>query len=707
MSKKVQSQILSNGDVLIMGVIGDWSEGLDSATFTASIREQERTGSLKVFINSPGGDVVDGLAIYNELKAHPANVEVEVTALAASMASVIMLAGDVIRMPSNGLVMIHNPWTSAAGDKNEFTRITEQLEKMGESMVGIYSRRTGRSEADLQKMMDAETWLTADEALELGFIDEILPDVSAEEFTKINEETVALMPKRMAAKVRGYQTAAAESAANPANKELNTMAKKVNGNAAPGENVAELAEQKVKAQAEIDAKAEAKAGEDVEAAVNAAAAKAVKLERSRVDAISSGCEKIGLSREFANGLIADGTSLVDARGKILDEAAKASEQGAPSNPHIKVGASAVEKFQTAAVASIIQRSGKASLIKKSGGDVVNAGEFRGYTLVDLARHQLEVLGQKTHGMGRESIVKAALASVHQGTSDFAVLLENTMHKILQAAYTVTPDTWSRFCATGSVTDFRAHNRYRTGSFGSLDGLNENGEYKNKVIPDGEKSSITATTKGNIIALTRQAIVNDDLGAFESLASQLGRAASLTVEKDVYATLALNGGMGPVMSDGDTLFHANHNNIGSAGAPSVASFGDAADKMAAQTAVGNTEEILDLSPEVFLGPLGLARSAGVINDAVYDPDTANKLQKPNAVNGQFSDIVGTGRLIGTPWYAFADADVAPVLEVAFLNGVTEPYLDMEDSWRTDGVEWKVRLDYGVAGIDHRGAVRNAG
>src|SRR5690606_12666188 len=101
---------------------------------------------------------------------------------------------------------------------------------------------------------------------------------------------------------------------------------------------------------------------------------------------------------------------------------------------------------------------------------------------------LERRGVKTRGMDKQTLAARALSYrgvFTQSTSDFTVLLENTMHKVLQAAYATTPDTWRHFCAIGSVSDFRAHNRYRLGSFGRLDKTLENGEYKNKPIPDGE------------------------------------------------------------------------------------------------------------------------------------------------------------------------------------------------------------------------------
>jgi hypothetical protein len=111
--------------------------------------------------------------------------------------------------------------------------------------------------------------------------------------------------------------------------------------------------------------------------------------------------------------------------------------------------------------------------------------------------------------------------------------------------------------------------------------------------------------------------------------------------------------------------------------------------------------------VLLVPIGLGGTARSINDAQYDPDTANKLQKPNVVNGLFRDIVDTPRLTGTRRYSFADATEAPVLEVAFLDGRQEPYLEVQDGFDVDGARYKVRLDYGVAAVDYRGAVTNAG
>jgi hypothetical protein len=112
--------------------------------------------------------------------------------------------------------------------------------------------------------------------------------------------------------------------------------------------------------------------------------------------------------------------------------------------------------------------------------------------------------------------------------------------------------------------------------------------------------------------------------------------------------------------------------------------------------------------VLLLPIGLGGLARVINSSQYDTDiVANKFLVPNKVVGLFRGVVDTPRLTGTRRYLFADPALMPTIEVAFLDGVQEPFLEMQEGWRVDGTEWKVRLDYGVAAVEFRGAETNAG
>ena len=124
-------------------------------------------------INSVGGSVIDGDAIFNALRRHKGGLIVHIDGLAASMASVIAMAGDEIRMADNALMMIHNPWSMSVGDADAFRKEADTLDKIKEAMVRAYARRTGLARNEVSEMMTDERWMDAEEALRLGFIDEI------------------------------------------------------------------------------------------------------------------------------------------------------------------------------------------------------------------------------------------------------------------------------------------------------------------------------------------------------------------------------------------------------------------------------------------------------------------------------------------------------------------------------------------------------
>ena len=439
-----------------------------------------------------------------------------------------------------------------------------------------------------------------------------------------------------------------------------------------------------------------------------------------------------LPETFAEELVSNRTMTLDlARAAVITRLADAHKtETEESHVAVEAGEDESEKFQRGAAASLFSRgmlgqtirsAQKVEAVADQFRDVsLDPGEFRGTTLLDLARMSLERRGVKTRGLSKMQLVERAFTyrgvSGAQSTSDFALLLENTLHKTLLANYAITPDTWTQFCATRPASDFRPQNLYRNGMFGVLDPLNEHGEFKSKGIPDGEKHSFSIGTKGNIIAITRQAIINDDMGAFVDLAARLGRASKLSIEVDVYATLALNAGLGPTQADGKSLFDAAHGNLNATGS-AIGSAGLDADRivMAGQKDPSGNE-ILDLRPAILVVPVGLGGQARVINESRFDVDTAGggftsstatKFMLPNRVAGLFRSVVDTPRLSGTRRYLFADPGVAPVLAVAFLDGQQLPYLESDLGWRVDGTEWKIRLDYGVGVVDWRGAVTNAG
>ena len=149
-------------------------------------------GDITVYINSPGGDCVAAAQIYNMLSEYPGKVTVKIDAIAASAASVIAMAGDNVLMSPCAVLMIHNPTTIAFGDHNEMQKAIDMLAEVKESIINAYQMKTDLSRAKLSKLMEAETWMSAHKAVELGFADDIFgkkSDKSAEEDEQEDDET--------------------------------------------------------------------------------------------------------------------------------------------------------------------------------------------------------------------------------------------------------------------------------------------------------------------------------------------------------------------------------------------------------------------------------------------------------------------------------------------------------------------------------------
>jgi ATP-dependent Clp protease, protease subunit len=151
--------------------------GVSAIDFIRGIKAQLPADEIILNINSPGGEVWDGLAIYNYLKGISAKVTVNIMGLAASAASFVAMAGDKVVMPGNSLLMIHNAWTYTGGNKEGLKQALEMLQKADNSIISIYAAKTGLDTAELATMMDAETWMSADEAFAKGFADEVTKEV--------------------------------------------------------------------------------------------------------------------------------------------------------------------------------------------------------------------------------------------------------------------------------------------------------------------------------------------------------------------------------------------------------------------------------------------------------------------------------------------------------------------------------------------------
>lgn len=668
-----------SAEVYIYGDIGEsWYE--DSVTAASFVKEIAALDveTLNVRINSYGGSVTDGLAIYNALRRHKATVVVTIDGIAASIASLIAMAGDTVSIAENGLMMLHAPWGAFYGNATEMREHADVLDKHAEAMAFSYAAKTGRPLDEMRALLadGVDHWYGAAEALDEKLVDDV----------------VSAMPIAASFDLSRYHSIPAAAAAYSSHKEAQAMTKKTES-AAPENNTDATT---TVTQPTVQAATPTVNADEI-------AAQALVRDAKRRGDIAAAFSRFtthdGVSELLAACQSDVKCTLEQANAKLLAHLGKGAE---PAGGHYVVsGEDERDKFRAGVTAAILVRAGH----KPPKADAnIELNPYRGMKLLDIARESLVRAGINVRGMDQMRVVGLAFT---QSTSDFPILLENTMHKAMQTAFAAAADTYTRFCYIGSVGDFRAHNRYRTGSLGNLDDLTELGEFKNKSLPDGRKSSITAGTKGNIINISRQVIVNDDLDAFVGVSAWLGRAAKRTVEAAVYSALASNSAAGPTMGDGNPLFHASHNNIaGTAAVPSMDSFEAARVLMASQKDISGND-YLDLRPSVWLGPIGIGGKAREVNAAEYNDEAQKTQRRPNVVRGLVRDIVDTPRLTGTRWYLFADPNEAPALEVAFLDGQSEPFLELENGFTVDGARWKGRLDFGVAGRDWEGAVTNAG
>jgi len=177
MALKIENKAKDRADIWLYGDIGEsWSgDSVTAKDLSDELKNLAGVKEITLRINSPGGNVFDGLAMYNSLKKFPARIVTEIDGMALSIASVVALAGDEVRMAGNAVYMIHNPWTMTAGDSAEMRKVADQLDLVRDSLAGTYAAKT-KDKSTLEQIsdwMNAETWFNADESLKAGFVDQI------------------------------------------------------------------------------------------------------------------------------------------------------------------------------------------------------------------------------------------------------------------------------------------------------------------------------------------------------------------------------------------------------------------------------------------------------------------------------------------------------------------------------------------------------
>jgi hypothetical protein len=349
------------------------------------------------------------------------------------------------------------------------------------------------------------------------------------------------------------------------------------------------------------------------------------------------------------------------------------------------------KFRGAAIDSILVRTGISVDKPALGHD-----DLMGYSLKELARMSLRLANQPHNGNPMEMVGRALT------TSDFPYILADSARKSLFAGYEDAEETWRTWCGTGQVADFLTHSIVRASETDDLDEIPENSEYKYSDRTEG-REQYAVVTYGKLFALTRQAIVNDDLGALSDIPRAHGEAAARKIGDVAYAILTANAAMG----DGIALFHASHSNLGTAGAISETTAGEAIKLMKVQTDLRGKRR-LNIRTQFFIAPAAIEGSSEIFFLSNQFTGSSAASTRANPYAGSRFTRVYDARLDddSTTAYYFAGPK-GKTVNVYFLNGVQTPYLESKQGWTVDGIEWKVRIDAGAKAVDWRAMVKNAG
>lgn len=414
--------------------------------------------------------------------------------------------------------------------------------------------------------------------------------------------------------------------------------------------------------------------------------KAMEQERKRTSEITAMFRDFDV--EGADEAIVLGKSVEEAREMVMDQL-RARNKGVS----VTMGEAESDKFRAAAQDAVLMAAGIPVADAAPG-----AQELRGYSMIEMARESLRRESGSTVNFGDNmELARAAINS----TSTFPAIMSNLANKSVMVGFNEAETTYQIWAGKGSNRDFKEAARVALSEAGTLELVPEGGQFKQDSF--GEASARTkVATYGKLFSLTRQAIINDDLGMFSKIATKYGSAAKRLVNKMVYAQLTGN----VKMQDNVALFDSNHGNVAGTGeALSVKAIAKAITAMRRQKGITG-EATLNVTPKYLVVPPELEMTAYQIVNSTSAVDGVNS-GVANPYKGRFIVVADAELTDPDAWYLVADATQHDTIEVTYLNGVETPRLETRQGFDVDGIEYKVAFDCGVSALDFRGLYKNAG
>lgn len=700
-------------DLLIYGDIGDswWGESITALSVVQQLLALDASvATINVRINSYGGSVADGLAIYNALKRHPATKAVTVDGVAMSSASLIAMAGNTVEMPATSLLMIHAPWGGLYGNAQELRDYAQVLDTYAEAMADAYVAKSGKARSDVLTLLQdgKDHYYTGEQAVAEGFADATVdpttdePDENARAFASgLLQRFAASLAHAPAGMAQIAVAAALRAPKGSAVPHLYPIPAARSTPAAPSVSPAP-------AGTPSPAAAGSSTGdddmtEDQKAALARARADALAADKTRRDSIRaqfapfatrSDLDVATLQRECEDDIECTpeqaGAKLLAALGKTTTPLGGGSRVEPGSQDETR-------NYREGAIAALMQRY-------DPGAHKVDerAREFRGFALSDFARDAVERAGMRTRGWSKTEIAIKAM----QSTSDFPNILENVITKSLRAGYDRPQRTFLTFCRKATLPDFKQISRVQLGGAPGLKRVLEGEEYEYGQIGEGaERYSVQKY--GRKVAITWETIINDDLDALTRIPQAFGASAAELESDIVYAILTGN----PLMADGQPLFSEAHRNIGTDAALADALDPSKTDPVAQMRELmllqkGIDGQYITVRPSFLIVPPRLEQTALKITNSTI---LATRGADLNVIGPLLTPVVEP-RLqdaSAISWYGAASPDTVDTIEYAYLDGHEAVFTETRNGFDVDGVEVKCRHVFGAKGIDFRGLFKNNG
>lgn len=438
----------------------------------------------------------------------------------------------------------------------------------------------------------------------------------------------------------------------------------------------------------------------------------LRAEAKRSSEIRAICKRFALA-DMADDLIAGGKTVEEAQRAVMD---KLAERPAPNAGGVTLGQDGRDSTREAMIDGLLMRSNVVSVDKPAPG----AADVRGMSLLDIAKECLRKAGMKVPSDSRKLVALAmgqrVGETISNQTSDFPYVLAATAGKSLLAGFELAPSTYQFWARVGSVNDFKAATRVKFSSVGKLKLVNEEAKYTDTARTEN-KETIQIGTYARRWTMSRQAVINDDLGAFTNTLFQFGMNARMLPNDLAIAVLTANA----TMTDTYALFGTEHANNHAHTDYRLDTLDHAKTSLIyLMNLLASQKQYVDVSEDAYY--LGLRPKVWLVSQTdeiiarqvIYSAADVASTTNGGVLN-PFANLglqVIADQNIKTSstdysHYLFADPRLAPVVEVAFLQGNQQPYMEEKDQVDADGRVWLVRLDCGAAAVDFVGGAREVG